>query len=1039
MRNTMTSDKNMLKKANQAFREKDYDTAIELYFRLKDINHKLNNNLEFNIKLAKKRRAKESLKINKDEICSKIPGETSEQRLHQKNITTVSNNKTTKKVNLKNKDSSLNADSSLKVVVVFHLFHSDVVDFCLENIKKIPFDYDLIVTTPLNLDSPAVKKVLAKFPQSEFFQCENSGRDIGPFIKMWPKIKKYDLCCKIHTKKGVSDYIDPWRDLCLKGILNSPEEIKKIINCFKDDESIALAGPELLYGSYENLIGHNRKNIETILSKYSITKNENMSNGFFMGTMFWMRTKYFKAIDNLAHLDFKPEAGQKDGMYEHALERMLGSVTLEASQKVLLTRTNESKRFSCKIVNSDFESQVKTFHKHFDLFNESHINKSKIQGHIFTAGEIDRSISGWVALIGNELPREAIIRIDDDEEIDIICGDYRKDLANNNINKGYHAFQLYIPFRFMDGNSHDFTLIDKITGKVISSTRKIKNKVSDIDVIRSYNVWDKIREDKFNESIESRKVEKGNYLATVIMPTYNREESISSAINSVLMQNYTNIELLIVDDGSTDKTEKLIKKCYKDERIHYIKTKNQGVSCARNVGLKAAKGDFVFFLDSDNVWFNYFLEKMINYMLINRLDSAYCGLKSIDDNKEVKHYKGCDFSWRDCLYSNYIDLNTFGFVRKKGKDIYFDESLRRLVDWEYILRFTHANSTSYAPFLGVIYYDGSESRITNSVYKKEKELSGIIGSIQKSFENYSPSFKEVDYTFEALSKSILHPGDLPLVSTIITTYNHENYIAQAIESVISQEGAFNHQVIISDDGSSDKTKDIIDNYVKRYPDHVIDISPVDNVGISQNMKRCIDFSRSKYVAICEGDDYWNDNKKLAKQINFLEDNQDCSMVFSKIEILNTIKNKTEVLSRQSNIKTSKLTGQDFINEPSMNLIANFSCCLFNGNILRLMPDYMYESRTNEIAVAFYFEKHGKIGFINEVMSTYRQHADGLWTGSDRASQLKSGLKAREMAKKAAAKEYKEKIEDIIANNYRKQLSRLPQVNGSSLDVAKVKS
>jgi len=102
-------------------------------------------------------------------------------------------------------------------------------------------------------------------------------------------------------------------------------------------------------------------------------------------------------------------------------------------------------------------------------------------------------------------------------------------------------------------------------------------------------------------------------LVSVIIPTYNREVLLPRAINSVLTQTYGNFELLIIDDGSTDSTEKLIHDYMKkDSRVKYYKQNNQGESSARNLGVSKAKGDFIAFLDSDDEYLPEKIEKQLS-------------------------------------------------------------------------------------------------------------------------------------------------------------------------------------------------------------------------------------------------------------------------------------------------------------------------------------------------------------------------------------------------------------------------------------------
>lgn len=107
-------------------------------------------------------------------------------------------------------------------------------------------------------------------------------------------------------------------------------------------------------------------------------------------------------------------------------------------------------------------------------------------------------------------------------------------------------------------------------------------------------------------------------LVSIIMPAYNAEKYISNSINSIIQQTYKNWELIVVDDCSTDKTTKVILN-YKDERIHLLKnTKNSGAAISRNRALREAKGKWIAFLDSDDIWHPEKLERQLDFMIQNR-------------------------------------------------------------------------------------------------------------------------------------------------------------------------------------------------------------------------------------------------------------------------------------------------------------------------------------------------------------------------------------------------------------------------------------
>ena len=120
-------------------------------------------------------------------------------------------------------------------------------------------------------------------------------------------------------------------------------------------------------------------------------------------------------------------------------------------------------------------------------------------------------------------------------------------------------------------------------------------------------------------------------LVSVIMPTYNHAKFIGEAIDSVLNQTYKNFELIIIDNYSKDNTEKIVAS-YNDERINYLKFKNNGVIAAsRNYGIKHSRGEYIAFLDSDDMWLPEKLEKQISvFRVSNEIAMLYTRLKTIE-------------------------------------------------------------------------------------------------------------------------------------------------------------------------------------------------------------------------------------------------------------------------------------------------------------------------------------------------------------------------------------------------------------------------
>ncbi len=208
--------------------------------------------------------------------------------------------------------------------------------------------------------------------------------------------------------------------------------------------------------------------------------------------------------------------------------------------------------------------------------------------------------------------------------------------------------------------------------------------------------------------------------ASIVLPTYNRADVIGTAIDSVIAQSHADWELLIIDDGSKDATAEVVQPYLADPRISYVETPHNGVSSARNRGLERARGEIVFYIDSDNWWKSNFLRTMIVFMKSEKLVSAYSGLELLDDNGAVTDFRGDKFDWRACYRENFIDMNCFAHMAMpaSGAQVKFDESLKRLVDWDFILRMSLVGRIAYAPFVGVGYYAGARGqRITQTRFQ----------------------------------------------------------------------------------------------------------------------------------------------------------------------------------------------------------------------------------------------------------------------------------------------------------------------------------
>lgn len=209
------------------------------------------------------------------------------------------------------------------------------------------------------------------------------------------------------------------------------------------------------------------------------------------------------------------------------------------------------------------------------------------------------------------------------------------------------------------------------------------------------------------------------------MPTYNRAFCIQKAIDSLLTQTYQEFELIIIDDGSTDDTEKLIKEKYLDKlhnkKIIYKKLKqNKGVCKARNIGLKLAHNSWIGYLDSDNEMLPDFLETFKKSIIENPKNKIFYSQLQRTDGQVI----GQPFNYENLQEANFIDLGVFvhnkSLIQKYGK---FDTNLRRLVDWDLILRYTRKEKPVFIEKVLLKYSENNNySRITNTESLQDAKL-----------------------------------------------------------------------------------------------------------------------------------------------------------------------------------------------------------------------------------------------------------------------------------------------------------------------------
>ncbi|WP_417200217.1 glycosyltransferase family 2 protein [Bizionia sp.] len=214
----------------------------------------------------------------------------------------------------------------------------------------------------------------------------------------------------------------------------------------------------------------------------------------------------------------------------------------------------------------------------------------------------------------------------------------------------------------------------------------------------------------------------------------------------------------------------------------------------------------------------------------------------------------------------------------------------------------------------------------------------------------------------------------PLLTICCTTYNQEKYLRETLDGFLIQETTFPIEIIIHDDASTDNTVEIIKEYAAK-DNRITTILQTENQ-YSQNIDPWINFvfpaAKGKYLALCEGDDYWTDPLKLQKQVDFLENNLDFELCFHNSQKLYQQSGKLELNEASSQVAevttVIDLVDYCFIATPTVVLRNNFK-----------LPKWINNLPVTDWPLFFIQVGNGKIMKMSDVMAVYRIHKKGVWS------------------------------------------------------------
>ncbi len=253
-----------------------------------------------------------------------------------------------------------------------------------------------------------------------------------------------------------------------------------------------------------------------------------------------------------------------------------------------------------------------------------------------------------------------------------------------------------------------------------------------------------------------------NALVSIVIASYNMGQYLGTAIDSLLAQTWGNIEVIIVDDGSTDNTPQMMQAYSSNDKVNYIRTENRGQPKAKNLGVKAAKGDFIGFCDADDFWTIDKLEKQMPLFSDESVGIVYSEVSYVDENgnpydKPAPYERHIGNVTEQLLLKNFVPFGT-SVIRRQcvEQDGAFDEQFKMGIDWDLWLRYSLNWKFSYCPDKTYIYREWSGQMSKNYKGRYDFAFRILEHFLGKHGDKLSPKAVKLAWSDMYISRGITY-------------------------------------------------------------------------------------------------------------------------------------------------------------------------------------------------------------------------------------------------------------------------------------------
>jgi glycosyltransferase involved in cell wall biosynthesis len=264
------------------------------------------------------------------------------------------------------------------------------------------------------------------------------------------------------------------------------------------------------------------------------------------------------------------------------------------------------------------------------------------------------------------------------------------------------------------------------------------------------------------------------------------------------------------------------------------------------------------------------------------------------------------------------------------------------------------------------------------------------------------------------------------LSVMMITYNHEKFISQALHSILTQRVNFDYEIVIGEDCSTDRTRQILLDFQQKYPSRIKPLLRDKNIGAMQNMGATLAVCSGEYIAFLEGDDYWVDEYKLQKQVDFLDNHPDSAICCHRVRFLD-VDGKEAI-----DIHPACLAGSYSIEDLLKDNFVPTCSAVVRRDLIGPLPPWHSQLAMGDWTLFALVSSKGNIELMDEAMAVYRVHQGGIWSARSRKSRMREVSRMLEILDKHFNFRYTNTVRPVLARHYM-DLALMERQSGKRLD------